>query len=67
LPARRGGERGGVPLIDLGLALLSMITMAYVAGRYPDLVLKIFSRPLEVWLPGLIALALTLEALRRAT
>ena len=67
LPARQGATRETVPLYDVALGLLSMAAFAFIAVGYPDLVLMIFSRPLEVWLPGLIAIALTLEALRRAT
>ncbi|MBV0912443.1 TRAP transporter permease [Anianabacter salinae] len=67
LPARPGTERTVVPFHDVVLAVLSMVAFGFIAVRYPDLVLMIFSRPLEVWLPGLIAIVLTLEALRRAT
>lgn len=67
LPARRGAERKVVPLHDVVLAGLSMVAVGYIAVRYPDLVLLIFSRPPEVWVPGLVVLILMLEALRRAT
>jgi TRAP transporter 4TM/12TM fusion protein len=67
LPARRSARRGRVPWADAGLALLSMATTGYIAVEYPRLVLMIFARPPEVWVPGLIAILLLLEALRRAT
>ncbi len=66
-PARRGELRERVPWHDALLAILSFAAVAYVAVGYPRLVLLIFSRPLEVWLPGLIVTLLVLEALRRAT
>jgi TRAP transporter 4TM/12TM fusion protein len=67
LPARRGTERVRVPWFDLALAALAMVAVGYVAVRYPAIVLMIFARPLEVWLPGLVIIMLLLEALRRAT
>lgn len=67
LPARPGTERVNVPLFDALLAAASMVTLSYIAVGYPQLVLKIFSRPPEVWIPGLATIFLTLEALRRAT
>ena len=67
LPARRSTQRVTVPYLDVVLGGTSMIVMGYIALRYPDLVLRIFGHPLEVWLPGLVALLLVLEALRRAT
>lgn len=67
MPMRRKTERTTVPWYDVALALIGMVTVFHIALNYPDLVLKIFSRPIEVWLPGLIVTALTLEALRRAT
>jgi TRAP transporter 4TM/12TM fusion protein len=67
LPARRGTERDRLPWLDLALAALAFVTTAYIAVNYPELVLKIFSRPIAVWLPGLVIVLLVLEALRRAT
>lgn len=66
-PARRGMRRDRVPWYDACLALLSFLVAAYIAVRYPQLVLSIFMRPLDVWLPGVIIIALVLEALRRFT
>lgn len=66
-PARRGSKRTNLPWYDALLSILAFITVGYIAVNYPDLVLKIFSRPIEVWLPGLIVAVLVLEALRRAT
>jgi TRAP transporter 4TM/12TM fusion protein len=67
LPARRHTARGVVPWHDVALALTAFIAVGFIAVRYPELVLLIFSRPMSVWLPGLIVTLLTLEALRRAT
>ncbi|MEZ5752607.1 MAG: TRAP transporter fused permease subunit [Paracoccaceae bacterium] len=67
LPARRGSERTVVPYVDVALGGVSMLAMGYIALRYPELVLMIFTHPVEVWLPAIIALLLVLEALRRAT
>jgi TRAP transporter 4TM/12TM fusion protein len=67
LPARRRARRPVVPWLDVALAALSFGIVAWFAWSYPDLVLKIFMRPPEVWVPGAIASLLVLEALRRAT
>jgi TRAP transporter 4TM/12TM fusion protein len=67
LPARRGADRQTVPWHDVFFAALGFLSVAYIAVGYPELVLQIFTRPLEVWLPGLVVILLVLEALRRAT
>ena len=67
LPMQRGTTRESVPAYDLLFAVLSVGAVGFIAHQYPVLVLKIFSRPPEVWVPGLIVILLTLEALRRAT
>ncbi|MFZ2102015.1 MAG: TRAP transporter large permease subunit, partial [Oricola sp.] len=67
LPARRLEAREIVPWYDAVLAVLSFAAVAYIAVGYPQFVLLIFSRPIEVWLPGIIIVLLVLEALRRAT
>ncbi|MDQ0314553.1 TRAP transporter permease [Amorphus orientalis] len=67
LPARRGAARRRVPWLDVVLAIVSALAVGYIALRYPDLINQIFARPPEVWIPGIITIALTLEALRRAT
>ncbi len=67
LPAVRGAARVRVPWYDLALALIAFGAVGYVAVDYPRLVLLIFSRPIDIWLPGLVIVLLTLEALRRAT
>lgn len=67
LPARKDDAREFVPWYDLLAAAVSALAVGFVAFRYPDLVLMIFARPLEVWLPGAVILVLLLEALRRAT
>ncbi|WP_193177503.1 TRAP transporter permease [Oricola nitratireducens] len=67
LPARRHEAREFVPWHDALLALVSFAAVAFIAVGYPQFVLQIFSRPVEVWLPGIIIVVLVLEALRRAT
>lgn len=67
LPAKRNMVRPGVPWYDAGLALISLIAVGYVAVRYPDLILMIFARPAELWIPSILIVILTLEALRRAS
>ncbi len=67
LPARRGRPREYVPWHDLLFAVLSMGAVGYIAVEYPRLVLMVFARPPEIWIPSVIVLALLLEALRRAT
>lgn len=67
LPARRGRARDRVPWHDLLLAVLAMGAIGYIAVEYPRLVLLVFARPPEIWIPGVIVLLLLLEALRRAT
>ncbi len=67
LPRVRRTSRVAVPWLDAAFAVLALAMAGYVAVEYPRLVLLIFSRPLDAWLPGLIILLLTLEALRRAT
>jgi TRAP transporter 4TM/12TM fusion protein len=67
LPVRRGMSRPKVPWYDAVLALVSLIAVGYIAVRYPDLVLMIFSRPPELWVPSVAIVLLTLEALRRAS
>jgi TRAP transporter 4TM/12TM fusion protein len=67
LPARKGSERETVPFYDILMALLGAGICAYIAILYPALVLKIFARTPDIWIPGLILIFLLLEALRRAT
>lgn len=67
LPARRGQSRDAVPWVDVALALIAMGAIGFVAVEYPRLVLMIFSRPPEIWIPGILIILLLLEALRRAT
>jgi TRAP transporter 4TM/12TM fusion protein len=67
LPARRATTRITVPWYDVALALISAVVLGYIVAVYPQIVLKIFARTIDVWLPGLLLLLLVLEALRRAT
>ncbi|MFT7105590.1 MAG: TRAP transporter 4TM/12TM fusion protein [Yoonia sp.] len=67
LPAKRNLVRPSVPWYDAVLALISLIAVGYVAVRYPELILMIFVRPAELWIPSILIVILTLEALRRAS
>lgn len=67
LPARRSAERGIVPWYDALAALVGFLAVAFIAVTYPDLVNKVYFRPLEAVVPGSILVVLVLEALRRAT
>ena len=67
LPFKGGIDRPRVPWYDAVLALISLVAVGYIAVRYPDLVLMIFSRPAELWIPSVLIVLLTLEALRRAS
>ncbi len=67
LPARRGGPRDRVPWHDLALAAAAMAAIGYIAVGYPRLVLMVFARPPEIWVPGIVTILLLLEALRRAS
>jgi TRAP transporter 4TM/12TM fusion protein len=66
-PARRGAGRNFVPWYDLLFAALGLAAAGYIAVYYPDLVNRIFFRPMEAYVPGVIIILLGLEALRRAT
>jgi len=66
-PAKRDSKRTSVPWFDIVLACISFASVLYIAINYPELVLMIFSKPVNVWVPGLIVTLLLLEALRRAT
>jgi TRAP transporter 4TM/12TM fusion protein len=67
MPLKKGGVREIAPWFDVALALLSAALLAYIFVAYPKIVLMIFSRSIEVWVPGLLLVVLVLEALRRAT
>ncbi len=67
LPARRGTARRDVPWYDVFAAVLAVVVAGYIAVRYPELVNRIFLRPAQAYIPGLILIVLVLEALRRAT
>jgi TRAP transporter 4TM/12TM fusion protein len=67
LPARRGELRENLPWFDIVFAVTGALAAGFIAVTYPELVNKVFSRPAEVWIPGLIVILLLLEALRRAT
>ncbi|MFZ3584490.1 TRAP transporter permease [Loktanella sp. DJP18] len=67
LPATKGAQRVRVPYFDVALGAAAFAAYAYVAVNYPALVLTIFAQPVTVWLPGLVIILTTLEALRRAT
>lgn len=66
-PARRESRRIKAPWYDVALAVIAFAAVAYIAMRYPQVVNLIFARPAAAWVPGLIVIALLLEAVRRAT
>jgi TRAP transporter 4TM/12TM fusion protein len=67
LPARRDSRRITAPWYDVLLAVIAFVAVAYITMRYPQVVNLIFARPAAAWVPGLIVIALLLEAVRRAT
>jgi TRAP transporter 4TM/12TM fusion protein len=67
LPAKQGTLRTHVPWVDVGLAVLAIAVVGHIAVNFPDLVLVIFMRPPDLWVPAVIVLLLLLETLRRAT
>ena len=67
LPANRSKERMSVPWYDCAAALIAFAAILYIAVAYPQLVNQVFSGPPSAYVPGIIILALLLEALRRAT
>ena len=68
LPMRKGQDLDrGVPWIDVAAAVIGAAAMAWLTAGYPRLVLQTFAQPLDLWLPGVVVIALTLEGLRRAT
>jgi TRAP transporter 4TM/12TM fusion protein len=67
LPASRTGERTVVPWYDCLAAMLAFAASGYVTLRYPQVVNLIFAMPATAYVPGIIIIALLLEAVRRAT
>ena len=67
LPPRLGAERGHAPWHDVLASLTALGVMGYLVIRYPELVNFVFARQPEIWAPGIVAILLLLEALRRAT
>ncbi|WP_099867143.1 TRAP transporter permease [Pararhizobium haloflavum] len=67
LPARQNTERLTVPWYDCLAALVSFLAAAYVTYNYPSVVNLIFAMPPSAYVPGVIIVALLLEAVRRAT
>lgn len=67
LPARRGTARTHVPWYDWGMAIAGFLAGTYLAVRIPQLVDLIFMRPIDGVLAGTVVIALSIEALRRAS
>ena len=52
---------------ELLLAILALAVWLWMAFNLEDWLLRMAERPIEMWLPGIIALLLMLEGLRKAT
>ncbi|WP_417586945.1 TRAP transporter permease [Pararhodobacter oceanensis] len=63
----RGAGRPTLPWYDILAALLGLAACGYVAVNYPDLLARLWMRPLDALIVGVIILALSIEGLRRAT
>ena len=68
LTRRWNGKTGGpLPLIDLFLAMLGLVTLLYASFDYPRLLDAVAFRPPELVAIGTIVVVLVMEGLRRAT
>ena len=54
-------------IFELLLAILALAVWLWMAYNLEDWLLRMAERPIEMWLPGIIALVLMLEGLRKAT
>ena len=52
-------------LLDIGIGLLALISWGWVAVNYIDWLTDLANRGMEKWVPGIIAIILLIEALRR--
>jgi TRAP transporter 4TM/12TM fusion protein len=52
-------------LLDIGIGLLALISWGWVAVNYIDWLTDLANRGIEKWVPGIIAIILLIEALRR--
>ncbi len=66
-PARRGAARPSVPWYDWALALASLVSVSYIAVRFPTLSEEVVARPADGLLVAFVVIPLTVEALRRMT
>lgn len=64
---KRLKRTGRLAWYDALLALLGLAAGLYVAIVYPQIVNQIFFRPPEAYIPGVILVLLSLEAVRRTT
>ncbi len=67
LPLKRKGPRGPVPWYDWLAALVGFLAVGYITWEYQRLSDLIIMRPADAVVAGIIAMALGLEGLRRAT
>ncbi len=68
LTRRWNGKSGGpLPLFDLFLAMLGLVTLLYASYDYPRLLDAVAFRPPELVAIGTIVVVLVMEGLRRAT
>jgi TRAP-type uncharacterized transport system fused permease subunit len=64
----RGGRNGApVPWYDVALAIVSFLTLAYVAVRFPTLSELVSARPWDGLIVAALIIVLILEGLRRTT
>jgi TRAP transporter 4TM/12TM fusion protein len=61
-PSFKGGTS---VLLDIGIGLLALISWGWVAVNYIDWLTDLANRGIEKWVPGIIAIILLIEALRR--
>jgi len=62
-----GKRQSGLPLIDMALGYIGLVTCLWVSWQYPRLLLDVAFRTNEVLIISAIVILLCLEGLRRAT
>ena len=58
-------EKPGI--LELSLAILALALWLWMSVNLEDWLLRMAERPIEMWVPGIIALLMMLEGLRKAT
>ncbi|HXF88981.1 MAG TPA: TRAP transporter fused permease subunit [Xanthobacteraceae bacterium] len=67
LPFRRGTPRAHVPWYDWLLSALSLLSVGYLAVKFPTLSEEVTARPLDGLLVAFVVIVLVMEGLRRTT